>query len=65
MSQPVAGPSIADLRRALRITEDIPIIPCNAADKESVKQVLLALLNEALKALASAEADEDIAYNNG
>jgi uncharacterized protein len=37
------------LRIALRIPNDIPIIPCVATDRESVKGVVIALLNEVLK----------------
>ena len=37
------------LRIALGIANDVPIIPCVATDRESVKAVLLALLNEVLK----------------
>jgi uncharacterized protein len=37
------------LRIALHISEDIPIIPCVATDRESVKGVMIALLNEVLK----------------
>jgi uncharacterized protein len=41
------------LRIALHISEDIPIIPCVAKDQESVKGVVIALLNEVLKDVES------------
>ena len=41
-----------DLRLALDIPPEIPVVPCVATDKESVKRVLVALLNEVLKAMA-------------
>jgi uncharacterized protein len=45
------------LRIALRIPNDIPIIPCVATDRESVKGVMIAFLNEVLKDI-EAEVDE-------
>ncbi|MEZ4671088.1 MAG: GTP-binding protein [Anaerolineae bacterium] len=38
-----------DLRIALDIPPEIPVIPCVATDKESAKRVLVALLDEVLK----------------
>jgi len=38
-----------DLRIALRIPNDIPVVSCVATDKESVKNVLLALLTRVLE----------------
>lgn len=40
--------SVQDLRIALRIPGETPVLPCIATDKESVKAVLLALCQEAL-----------------
>jgi uncharacterized protein len=40
------------LRIALRVPPEIPIIPCVATDKDSVKNVLLALCDEVLKDIA-------------
>lgn len=40
---------VEDLRIALKIPEHIPLVPCVARDKESVKGVLLRLLEEVLK----------------
>lgn len=40
---------IEALRIALQVPNDIPIIPCVATDRESVKGVIIALLNEVLK----------------
>jgi len=37
------------VRIALRLSNDIPIIPCIDTDRESVKGVMIALLNEVLK----------------
>jgi uncharacterized protein len=42
--------SIEDLRIALRIPKEIPVVPCVATDKESVKGVLLALLERVMAA---------------
>lgn len=42
-----------DLRLALDIPSEIPVVPCVATDKESVKRVLLTLLDEVLKALVA------------
>jgi signal recognition particle receptor subunit beta len=41
--------SVEDLRVALQIEPEIPIVPCIATDRESVKNVLLTLLDEVLK----------------
>lgn len=41
--------STSDLRYILRIPDEIPVVPCVATDYDSVKQVLLALLEETLK----------------
>jgi uncharacterized protein len=40
-----------DLRIALRVPAEIPVVPCVATERESVKRVLLALLDQALCAL--------------
>jgi uncharacterized protein len=37
-----------DLRDALNLADSVPIVPCDATDKESVKTVLLALLYSVL-----------------
>jgi small GTP-binding protein len=37
-----------DLRDALQLSDSVPIVPCDATDKESVKTVLLALLYSVL-----------------
>jgi hypothetical protein len=44
----VDGLEINDLRLKLRVPEHVPVIRCNAADKESVKVVLMVLLKRAL-----------------
>jgi uncharacterized protein len=45
------------LRIALRIPDEIPIIPCNAHDKKSVANVLIALCEEILKSIDASEAE--------
>jgi signal recognition particle receptor subunit beta len=45
--------SISDLRYMLRIPSEIPVVPCVAKEYNSVKQVLLALLEETLKSIES------------
>lgn len=45
-----------DLRIVLRIPKEIPVVPCVAKDKESVKGVMLALLEHILETF---DADED------
>jgi signal recognition particle receptor subunit beta len=34
----------AEVRRVLDLEPDVPVVPCDATDRESVKSVLLALL---------------------
>jgi signal recognition particle receptor subunit beta len=34
----------ARIRSVLELDEDVPVVPCDATDRESVKSVLLALL---------------------
>lgn len=46
------------LRIALQIPEEVPLIPCIATDLESVKNVLLALCDEALKWLDNEESED-------
>ncbi|MBN1812008.1 MAG: ATP/GTP-binding protein [Anaerolineae bacterium] len=46
-----------DLRIALRIPEDIKVLPCVATDRESVKNVLLELLYSILEAMDEGEAE--------
>ena len=41
------------VRNVLNIPSEIPVVPCVATDKESVKRVLVALLDEVLKAMAA------------
>ena len=40
---------VHDLRVALRLESDIQVVPCIAHDKESVKDVVLALLEDVLE----------------
>jgi hypothetical protein len=44
-----------DLRIALRIEPNIPVVPCVAHDKESVKAVLLTLLDEVVELVCREE----------
>ena len=48
---------VDDLRIALRIPSEIPIVPCIVTDKESVKLVLVTLLDEVLKRMAADKQD--------
>jgi signal recognition particle receptor subunit beta len=50
--------SIADLRIALHIAANVPIIPCVATERESVKRVILALLEKVVEAISEAEIDD-------
>ncbi|WP_328831789.1 ATP/GTP-binding protein [Streptomyces sp. NBC_00252] len=47
-----------EIRAALDLAPDIPLVLCDARDKESVKSVLLALLEHVMRGLA-AEASDD------
>jgi small GTP-binding protein len=47
-----------DLRIALRVPDDIKVLPCVAMDKESVKMVLLELLYAILEEMDAAEMQE-------
>ena len=47
-----------DLRIALKISQNIKVLPCVATDKESVKNVLLELLYSILEEMDAAEAAE-------
>jgi len=44
--------SYEHIQAVLDIPPEIPVVPCVATDKESVKRVLVALLDEVLKAMA-------------
>jgi len=41
--------TVEELRQIMRIPEAIPVLDCNATDKESVKNVLISLLELILK----------------
>ena len=43
------------VRSALELAEDVPVVPCDALDRESVKSVLLALLYSVVDSLEVAE----------
>ncbi|MDQ1696996.1 MAG: uncharacterized protein QOJ03_2349, partial [Frankiaceae bacterium] len=44
------------VRDALDLEPDVPVVPCDATDRESVKAVLLALLYAVVDSLDSAAA---------
>jgi signal recognition particle receptor subunit beta len=46
----------ARVRSALSLEPDVPVVPCDATDKESVKSVLLALLYAVVESLDQAAA---------
>ncbi|MCW2622901.1 MAG: small GTP-binding protein [Frankiales bacterium] len=46
----------ATVRRVLALSEDTPVVPCDATDRESVKAVLLALLYSVVDQLDTASA---------
>jgi small GTP-binding protein len=46
----------ARIREALDLNPDVPVVPCDATDRESVKSVLLALLYAVVESLDSAAA---------
>ena len=43
------------VRRVLELSDDVPVVPCDAMDRESVKSVLLALLYSVVDELDAAE----------
>jgi small GTP-binding protein len=45
----------ARVRTALALADDVPVVPCDATDRESVKSVLLALLYSVVDQLDAAE----------
>jgi small GTP-binding protein len=45
----------AKVRHALALGEDVPVVPCDATDRESVKSVLLALLYSVVDQLDAVE----------
>ncbi|MBL7198657.1 MAG: ATP/GTP-binding protein [Anaerolineae bacterium] len=47
--------SAEDLRIALKIAEDVKVLPCVATDKESVKNILLELLYSILEVMGEEE----------
>ena len=44
----------------MRLPDDIPVVPCIATDKESVKNVLIALLEKVIEAIDADEYTEDV-----
>jgi small GTP-binding protein len=63
---PAALP-LSYLRKRLQLPVEVPMVPCIATDRESVKQVLLALLDH-IEEVAQSEADDqvgELAGNDG
>jgi uncharacterized protein len=56
----VDGWEIDDLRIALRVPDDVPIISCIATDKGSVKSILITLLKQVLEAIDEANQQQDV-----
>lgn len=52
---------VNDLRIALHIPADVPIIPCVATERESVKRVILTLLEQIVDAIDEADVDSGAA----
>ncbi|MDQ3826487.1 MAG: ATP/GTP-binding protein [Actinomycetota bacterium] len=50
----VLGHSVDDVREALAIDPAIPVIPCDARDRESTKRTLIALVEHAMRRSAAA-----------
>ena len=48
----------ADVRYALNVADGVPMVRCDARDRESVKEVLVALLETVLRAVQARGADE-------
>ena len=52
----VLGHSLDDVREALAIDPAVPVIPCDARDRESTKKTLIALVEHAMRRSAAARA---------
>jgi signal recognition particle receptor subunit beta len=50
----VLGHSLDDVREALAIDPAVPVIPCDARDRESTKKTLIALVEHAMRRSAAA-----------
>jgi len=48
---PSDGVALSSTRTALGLSDDVPLLPCNARDKDSVKAVLLGLLYRILESM--------------
>jgi signal recognition particle receptor subunit beta len=52
LNRPRAGPRGEErVRSVLALADDVPVVPCDATDRESVKAVLLALLYSVVDSL--------------
>jgi uncharacterized protein len=51
----IAPADEANVRTVLGLDDDVPLVPCDATDRESVKAVLLALLYSVVDELDAAE----------
>ena len=49
----VAPHSVSDVREALEVADDIPIVECDARQRNSVKMVLLEMAEHALRRAAA------------
>lgn len=47
---------IEDVRAAMGVAEDLPIVPCDARDRESVRQTLIALVEHAMRRWVASDA---------
>jgi signal recognition particle receptor subunit beta len=45
--------STTDVREALAVPPDVPVIPCDARDRESAKAMLISLVQHAMAGLAA------------
>ncbi len=55
MGERVETSQLEEIRRALKVDGNVPFLICNASQKESVKEVLLALMDKVLEAVEKRE----------
>jgi len=56
---------VSDVRAAIGIGPDVPVVPCDARDRESVKQALITLVEHAMRRWASAGGAEPVRQTVG
>jgi signal recognition particle receptor subunit beta len=61
LSRSIEGWPIDDLRTMMRLPDEIPIMPCIAVDRASVKAVLIALLEKVIEAIDAPDEAETLA----